>query len=513
MMKWDKTPLGYLLWALYTIAAGAALFLTGESFGGTLGITGMESYLAGGIALAFPLLVFAILRLVLRSGKGKKNRKGRGKRNVWKQTGSVVDRADKADSQKTVGKAVAEAIIFLGFLIAGILMRLSWLPYAGEEAAYFDAARMGVQLPQVAHGATYFYLQVLHLLFWLTGNKWMAGIWLQLGLQLGACGLLYIGVRKIAGVIPALTMTGFLMLSQREILAGVTYSPQMLYRCFFACGLLTLVAFFQGSVERDRTNVYDYLLLLLSGLAVGLLCYLDITGVVLAAGALAVFSLSGKKEGFGKNLLKLFLYLAGAAGAFAGFLFLDAYASRKTFPGVVRAWQSLYLTKAYDLWFWQEQSYPYFYLLLFSLLVLGSLGYWCRKREQKLTPWILMTATLCGIGFFHMSAEEMDSKGLLVLFYSIMAGIGISESLCRNREPVYENISLPVKEKTEMKQPYKGIPNGQERKQEGPSRYIENPLPLPKRHERRNLSYGYEPGEDEMYYDLEVPDEDDFDLP
>ena len=124
-----------------------------------------------------------------------------------------------------------------------------------------------------------------------------------------------------------------------------------------------------------------------------------------------------------------------------------------------------------------------------------------------------MTATLCGIGFFHMSAEEMDSKGLLVLFYSIMAGIGISESFCRNREPVYENISLPVKEKAEMKQPYKGIPNGQERKQEGSSRYIENPLPLPKRHERRNLSYGYEPGEDEMYYDLEVPDEDDFDLP
>ena len=124
-----------------------------------------------------------------------------------------------------------------------------------------------------------------------------------------------------------------------------------------------------------------------------------------------------------------------------------------------------------------------------------------------------MTATLCGIGFFHMSAEEMDSKGLLVLFYSIMAGIGISESLCRSREPVYENISLPVKEKTEMKLSHKRIPNGQERKQEGSSRYIENPLPLPKRHERRNLSYGYEPGEDEMYYDLEVPDEDDFDLP
>ena len=100
MMKWDKTPLGYLLWALYTIAAGAALFLTGESFGGTLGITGMESYLAGGIALAFSLLVFAILRLVLRSGKGKKNRKGREKRNVWKQTGSEVGGQPK-DSWKS----------------------------------------------------------------------------------------------------------------------------------------------------------------------------------------------------------------------------------------------------------------------------------------------------------------------------------------------------------------------------------------------------------------------------
>lgn len=80
MMKWDKTPLGYLLWALYTIAAGAALFLTGESFGGTLGITGMESYLAGGIALAFPF--WSLLSCDWSYGLEKAKRTGRAEKSA-----------------------------------------------------------------------------------------------------------------------------------------------------------------------------------------------------------------------------------------------------------------------------------------------------------------------------------------------------------------------------------------------------------------------------------------------
>ena len=43
-------------------------------------------------------------------------------------------------------------------------------------------------------------------------------------------------------------------------------------------------------------------------------------------------------------------------------------------------------------------------------------------------------------------------------------------------------------------------------------RYIENPLPLPRKHVAREMDYRYTVEEKDMKYDVEVPDDDDFDV-
>ncbi len=45
-----------------------------------------------------------------------------------------------------------------------------------------------------------------------------------------------------------------------------------------------------------------------------------------------------------------------------------------------------------------------------------------------------------------------------------------------------------------------------------PSRFIENPLPVPKRHGRREQNYDHEVPPDKMHYDTPVSDMDDFDI-
>ena len=50
-----------------------------------------------------------------------------------------------------------------------------------------------------------------------------------------------------------------------------------------------------------------------------------------------------------------------------------------------------------------------------------------------------------------------------------------------------------------------------EDKQETP-RYFENPLPLPKKHVKREMDYQYPVEEKDMKYDMEVPENDDFDI-
>lgn len=43
-------------------------------------------------------------------------------------------------------------------------------------------------------------------------------------------------------------------------------------------------------------------------------------------------------------------------------------------------------------------------------------------------------------------------------------------------------------------------------------RYIENPLPLPKKHVAREMDYQYDVADKDMKYDLFVSDNDDFDI-
>lgn len=45
-----------------------------------------------------------------------------------------------------------------------------------------------------------------------------------------------------------------------------------------------------------------------------------------------------------------------------------------------------------------------------------------------------------------------------------------------------------------------------------PGEWLDNPLPVPKRHVKKELDYGFEPSPEQMCYDIAVSDEDDFDI-
>ena len=45
-----------------------------------------------------------------------------------------------------------------------------------------------------------------------------------------------------------------------------------------------------------------------------------------------------------------------------------------------------------------------------------------------------------------------------------------------------------------------------------PGEYLDNPLPVPKRHVRKEMNYAFEPSPDLMFYEIPVADNDDFDV-
>lgn len=208
-MGWKKNVLGAILSVAGLLGSAAALWFYSCEWVTQLGAADQTSaMLAGAVIPAASLVLFLIIWFLLRS----------------RQKAVYSDQTEKTG----ISWNIMEGLLFVCLIAAGIALRILNMQYAGESAAYYDAAMIkeGGSLPQVAHGAAYFYIQLLHLLFLILGNKWIAGIWLQVILQMAGCILMYLAVRKLSGAAAAFALAAFMMLTPGEVLAGLTYSDR-----------------------------------------------------------------------------------------------------------------------------------------------------------------------------------------------------------------------------------------------------------------------------------------------
>ena len=147
-MSWGKNVFSYLMWILYTLFTGVILVcLAGAACAGS----GISIYAGGAAALVYLAalggFVF-LLRRLWTEGLGKK---------------------------KTKALQAAEALAAVLLFAAGLFLRLQDMGRAGQESIYFEAARIeaGQAIPQAAHGAVFFYLQVLRVALAFLGNKYI----------------------------------------------------------------------------------------------------------------------------------------------------------------------------------------------------------------------------------------------------------------------------------------------------------------------------------------------------
>ncbi len=75
--------------------------------------------------------------------------------------------------------------------------------------------------------------------------------------------------------------------------------------------------------------------------------------------------------------------------------------------------------------------------------------------------------------------------------------------------PVPETASVTVETSNTASEP---AAKGSDNKEIKTINYIENPLPVPKKHVKKTMDYDFEPEETKMYFDVWVPNSDDFDI-
>ena len=111
-----------------------------------------------------------------------------------------------------------------------------------------------------------------------------------------------------------------------------------------------------------------------------------------------------------------------------------------------------------------------------------------------------------------MSGEH--GFGVLSLYiWAVLAGLGLQNCLFGGRAKVMQAVIEEINTAVEAaEQAAHANESGTMESHTSKPRYIENPLPLPKKHVAKEMDYQYDIAEKDMKYDLFVSDQDDFDI-
>ncbi len=496
-MRWKKSVLSYIWWALYLVCAGAALGYFGYSV------------CADGAQLQDMLLLC-------------------GGALLWIAVGAVALGAGYR--KKKPASIIWEGVLVTILLAAGLAVRILCLDYAGEDAAYFETAMVtgDSNLPTVVHGGTYFYLQLLRVLFTVVGNQWMAGIWLQIALQMLACLALYVAIRRMAGALSGILVTCLMMFAPKEVLKGLTYSPDVLYLLVYSLGLLSVSSMLLRIKERMGRDFWHILQTFLAGAWVGYAIYLDVAGVSLLVFAFGAFLLQ-KEQAYDSAALEQrcqggwtgFLTLLLTAAGFVGlYIWFDSYLCNDTFLSTLGAWWEVHSVKGFFPLFWLDVSEQLAMSVLLCGLLLGAILAFPAKRGVRFGLLFAGAVSLGLMAAFGMSGMRSGMIHILVYFVVALIGSSLDELAVmaaefRNHRRQKRRMLLakagPEKATEESAEP---VSASAEPADEVPEQVqmLHNPLPMPKKSERKKMDYSTSVEDEVLFFDLEVDEEDDFDV-
>lgn len=557
-MTFRKNIISYLLWALFTASvciyhiAIVTLFLEQTPLKddyAQMGVIGMTIVLAAG--------VFALLRRLVKNHEQD---------------------ADKQGVSHLILE-VALAILLIG---AGIFVRAFMAGEGTQEAAFFETASVtGQPVIPIAHGAQYLYVLVLRGLFIIVGNSFTAGIILQIILQALTAIIWYLGIRRLSGPVAALLFMAGTMLLPVSIQEGITYSPRMVYMLLYGL-IFLMVGRFLGRQKKGGTmKWYSWVQTVAIGIGIGVLTYLDVSGLTLLLPVLFIYGV--KEEGESSKGVKRFLMLSLQVMTVILIFFLtvilimfiDGMQNNADIVQVFNTWCTLFSYK--DIGGLPSLLYPgtlagvYSMPVISFLLLLGIPSFFIHeKREsQMLYFFFLLGAAVILAGNFHASGMTAGYLAFTLVLALMGAGVQTAlqpsiketaveaagekqkdaqktesdEKIVKEEKP--EKVkNIEKSEKTDKAEKKRAAKEAAEAKKaakaekkksakEKPAKsdpaaavavqksaeqtdkkgnYIENPLPLPKKHETKVLDYPYFVATDKLRYDIKVASDDDFDI-
>ena len=429
---------------------------------------------------------------------------------------------DNRLNQAKLSDGVLNALEWMGILLClglgGFLRYLEFPGISGDaQTLLFTAVDGQNPMFPTVHGASFLYLGILKKVCMLFGINMQVCVLFQECLLLLSCILLYVSVRRVAGRFPAFftLLVGFCATYIR--VDTMNPFPTVLILFF-----LSVLFFILSALVKRQTEV-SFLLFYPVGIFTGICGYLDCIGflpVIFLIGLL--FGTDNEEEAYeesGKEKAILLVgFLVMVILGFIGCVFVDVLVNSSTVERILTAYgfaNSCGFSSAISLTF--ECRYVTELAVMFTAVLFAAVGFLMDKEKERITPWVMVLLVVLVMQALGLSYSTVDMNVYLMVFGAALGGVGISsfwnfQRRSISEQPVYitddsglgslsdwkpEDLEKPVAAAEQFQ--VQATESGEETTEQ--IEYIENPLPGPRKHVAKSMDY-----------DLEVADDDDFDI-
>ena len=493
-MTYRKTRLSYVIWFLYASLCVTLLAFAGYS---AYGVYVKAAPAKLGALLLFPLLICVYLAL--------------------KHSALAIRRRQTLTQHS---KLMLEAFCVSVSFVFGFLVRLRMFRYADAllsskdvlSGSFMEKAfvRAGGIVEPIAHGISYLYLLLLSAVFSFLGNSVSAAMLLQIILQLLVMLVGYRLMKVAAGRFTAgLTL---LLMAFSPVLVEKTavIDPECLFLLLYLAGLF-IVVLYEKAVLSDVPGWQTVFAAVLPGALIGILTYFELSAVTILFFLSVLFI--GKKADAQpgeqkKNVLRSLVMAVSAAAAFFILIGADAVISAVSFEKCLHIWAYPYLQTGTAMFRSGELSGNIlFCAFLFLPAAFLVFEFFRSGKEQNYSPWLFFCILFTPFLFFEF--WTVDLSGLSLFFWSAAAALGVKNCIFGAEAEVVqakiEEINAAVSDIPESDSPDSTAADASQK-----PRFLENPLPLPKKHVKKEMDYDYPVAPEMMHFDLEPADGDDF---
>lgn len=570
-MTYRKTWFSCVVWILYTILCIALLVYVGNVWTYYLAGIPYANGFPDSIVTPFAglsdgiLIVIGLLIIPLTVGAYWMVRAISGwirKRCIWKK--SVITGFECVSVLLIMAAGIVLRIDCAQYSI--LMAEDGLLPAYGQMQGmkYYDMAVVTAEssAPSASVlGLGELYVFCLSVALSFLGNKIASAIIMQVFLQIIGMILVYAVTRKMAGRIPACAALLYLACSYCCMEMLTCIGPEWLFFDLYLSGMLFAVSFVKSYCADRLRKPAAVIGAITLGVAIGLLVYLHPVSltllIILAAVVVGRKYRQEDKKVYPSGAFSVVIIMITVLACAVSWVCATAAAYYEKGTGIyaiIKLCVAHLKPLRYDIAF--TPAYPYvsdIYLMGSAVVLAAFLVFeFLRKdKEQNYTLWLFICILAAPTPMFVLGqAAGEDFFGIFSLYvWAVLAGLGLQNCIfggkVRVMQAVIEEInstaeldkpeqeeSQEMNDKTEESEqmdgqevtvePEQSAYDGQEvfqpadetetiEEAEKP-RFFENPLPLPKKHVKKEMDYQYQVDEKDMKYDIEVPENDDFDI-